>query len=168
MFHKIEDLIEHWKSHSGMTQRVLDAITDESMSQAVCEGHRTIGRIAWHVVTTIPEMMSHTGLPLDKMLNPEKPVPAKAMEIAGAYKGISAALITNIANEWNDESLFIEDELYGEKWQRRYTITALIQHEIHHRGQITVLMRQAGIKVPSLYGPAKEDWEQYGMPIPEV
>ncbi|MEA3297729.1 MAG: DinB family protein, partial [candidate division Zixibacteria bacterium] len=44
----------------------------------------------------------------------------------------------------------------------------LIQHQIHHRGQMTVLMRQAGIKVPSLYGPAKEDWAQMGLEPPEV
>jgi hypothetical protein len=31
-----------------------------------------------------------------------------------------------------------------------------------------VLLRQAGIKVPGFYGPAKEDWKQYGMTAPEV
>jgi uncharacterized damage-inducible protein DinB len=39
-----------------------------------------------------------------------------------------------------------------------------MKHEIHHRAQMTVLMRQAGLKVPGLYGPAKEEWSQYNMP----
>jgi uncharacterized damage-inducible protein DinB len=30
---------------------------------------------------------------------------------------------------------------------------------------MTVLMRQAGIKVPGVYGPAKEEWAAYGMPV---
>lgn len=30
-------------------------------------------------------------------------------------------------------------------------------HEIHHRGQLTILMRQAGITVSGLYGPSKEE-----------
>jgi uncharacterized damage-inducible protein DinB len=27
------------------------------------------------------------------------------------------------------------------------------------RGQLTVLMRQADLKVPGVYGPSKEEWE---------
>ncbi|MEW5994556.1 MAG: DinB family protein, partial [Candidatus Zixiibacteriota bacterium] len=62
----------------------------------------------------------------------------------------------------------VQDEMYGEKWERRFTLLALIQHQIHHRGQMTVLMRQAGLKVPSIYGPVLEDWAQYGQPPPAV
>jgi len=25
-------------------------------------------------------------------------------------------------------------------------------------------MRQAGLKVPGIYGPAREEWAQYGLP----
>ncbi len=168
MYNTIQEFVQAWKSESKMTERVMDALTDESLSQSIRDGHRTLGRIAWHITTTIPEMMSYTGLTLKEMLNPEAPVPTKAIEIAGAYKSISAAMVERITSGWNDDSLQIVDEMYGEKWERRFTVTALIQHQIHHRGQMTVLMRQAGLKVPSLYGPAMEDWEQYGMEIPKV
>ncbi|MCK4657684.1 MAG: hypothetical protein KAT85_11650, partial [candidate division Zixibacteria bacterium] len=39
---------------------------------------------------------------------------------------------------------------------------------IHHRGQMTVLMRQAGLKVPGVYGPSMEEWEHFGMKKPEI
>lgn len=168
MYRKIEDFKQNWVSEMQMTQRILDALTDESMGQSVADGHRTIGRIAWHIVTTIPEMISNTGLALDKMLDPEKPVPATAAEIAAAYRAVSSVLLKQVEAEWTDDSLLQEDELYGEKWERRFTLMALVQHQVHHRGQLTVLMRQAGIKVPSLYGPAMEDWDQYGMQAPQV
>jgi uncharacterized damage-inducible protein DinB len=54
--------------------------------------------------------------------------------------------------------------MYGEKWTRAMALRALIQHEVHHRGQMTVLMRQAGLTVPGVYGPAREEWAAYGMP----
>jgi uncharacterized damage-inducible protein DinB len=54
-------------------------------------------------------------------------------------------------------------EMYGEKWTRAQALAGLLKHEIHHRAQITVLMRQAGLKVPGVYGPAKEEWVSYGM-----
>ena len=69
---------------------------------------------------------------------------------------------------WNDETLEIEDTMYGENWQRGMTLTALLMHQAHHRGQMTVLMRQAGLKVPGVYGPAMEDWAAYGQPAPLV
>ena len=57
--------------------------------------------------------------------------------------------------------------MYGEKWTRAFTLGALIGHQCHHRGQVTVLMRQAGLKVPGIYGPAQEEWAVYGMPAQE-
>jgi hypothetical protein len=39
----------------------------------------------------------------------------------------------------------------------------LLQHQSHHRGQMTVLMRQAGLSVPGIYGPSKEEWARFGM-----
>jgi len=39
-------------------------------------------------------------------------------------------------------------------------------HELHHRGQLTVLMRQAGLVVPGIFGPAQEEWTRYGMEPP--
>ena len=57
--------------------------------------------------------------------------------------------------------------MYGETWKRGRTLGALVNHQIHHRGQMTVLMRQAGLEVPGVYGPAKEEWGAYGMPAQE-
>jgi uncharacterized damage-inducible protein DinB len=62
----------------------------------------------------------------------------------------------------------IEDDMYGEKWPRGRSAHILIDHQTHHRGQMTVLMRQAGLVVPGIYGPAKEAWAAYGAPAPEV
>jgi len=39
----------------------------------------------------------------------------------------------------------------------------IVNHQAHHRGQMAVLIRQAGLRVPDVYGPAREDWAQWGM-----
>ncbi len=167
MFSTIAQFEEVWSSEMQATQRVLHALTDESLAQQVADGHRTIGRIAWHIVTTIPEMMERTGLKLD-LVKADAPLPSTAEQIERAYASVAKVLLEKIKEEWQDDTLSVEDDMYGEKWARRYTLMALIHHEIHHRGQISVLMRQAGLKVPSIYGPAKEDWVQYGMKEPEI
>jgi uncharacterized damage-inducible protein DinB len=77
-------------------------------------------------------------------------------------------LLEQVTRHWNDGTLEVEDDMYGEKWKRGLTLAILVNHESHHRGQMTVLMRQAGLKVPGVVGPAKEEWAQYNMPAPEV
>jgi uncharacterized damage-inducible protein DinB len=58
--------------------------------------------------------------------------------------------------------------MYGQTWARGETLQVLVVHQAHHRGQMTVLMRQAGLAVPGVYGPAREEWVGYGMSAPAV
>lgn len=165
MFRKISDFLSEYDSESKATQKLLDALTDGSLVQRVSDGHRTLGNAAWHIVMTLPEMMGHTGLvvtgPAEKT-----PAPAVAKEIADAYRQVSASLLEQVKQTWSDETLEVVDEMYGEKWARGQTLTGVLNHEIHHRGQMTVLMRQAGLTVPGVYGPSKEEWVTYGMEAP--
>jgi uncharacterized damage-inducible protein DinB len=99
---------------------------------------------------------------------PNDPVPASAEAIRSAYATAAASLTSEIQAKWNDETLRQEDHLYGETWMRGMTLLAVLAHEIHHRGQLTVLMRQAGLQVPGIYGPSKEEWAGYGQPEPAI
>ncbi|MBU0983769.1 MAG: DinB family protein [candidate division Zixibacteria bacterium] len=167
MFTSIAEFEKDWTRESGNTQKYLDALTDSSLSQAVNNDHRTLARMAWHIAVTLPEMMKHTGLTVTS-LDEKAPVPKKAAEIQKAYKTVAKELLDQVKENWKDEDLAIEDNLYGEQWKRGATLEVLLRHEIHHRGQMSVLMRQAGVAVPGVYGPSKEEWTGYGAPVPEV
>ena len=167
MYRKIEDFVRNWEYEADHTGKLFDSLTEESLKQVVADGHRTLGRLAWHLTQTIPEMMNQTGLSVTGV-DPHAPVPASLTDIRKAYKDASTSLVKEIKAKWNDDSLEVEDNMYGEKWKRGLTVTALVMHQAHHRGQMTVLMRQAGLKVPGLYGPALEDWATYGQPVPTV
>ena len=69
--------------------------------------------------------------------------------------------------EWLKTSGNDEVEVYGQRWQRKKILSVLVLHQVHHRGQMTALMRVLGLKVPGIYGHAKEEWSQYGMPVME-
>ena len=167
MYRKIEDFTKAWETESGLTQKLLDALTDESLRQPVANDHRTLARIAWHIVTTIPEMMANTGLTITAV-KPDAPVPGTAAAIRQAYATVAAELLKQVKAAWTDQTLLVEDEMYGEKWARGQSARILLDHQTHHRGQMTVLMRQAGLKVPGVYGPSLEEWSGYGAPPPEV
>ena len=166
MFRRVADFQKAWEHESGSTLKVLGALTDASLAQAVTKDDRTLGRLAWHLATTPREMMERTGLAVGGPAH-DAPPPATAAAIVSAYETASRAVADGVA-AWSDATLEVEDDMYGEKWARGLTLQSLVAHQAHHRGQMTVLMRQAGLKVPGVYGPAREEWTAYGMKPPAV
>jgi len=163
MFRTIAEFTSAWQGESASTLKVMQALTDASLGQRVSPEGRSLGRLAWHVVQTLGEMGGHAGLAVGAA-NEHTPQPASAAAIAAAYQAGAAAVDKAVTGAWKDADLPVEIGMYGEKWTRAMTLRAIIQHEVHHRGQMTVLMRQAGLKVPGIYGPAREEWAVYGMP----
>ncbi len=167
MYTTMKEFYDSWAHESTLTLKVLNGLTDASLAQAVADDHRTVGRIAWHIVTTIPEMLDGMGIEVDAVAA-DAPLPTSAKEITDSYQAVAKQLVDRLNQDWDDSVLETEVDMYGQKWKRGAGLTAVVQHEIHHRGQLTVLMRQAGLRVPSIYGPAKEDWEQMGAEPPEL
>jgi uncharacterized damage-inducible protein DinB len=163
MFHTIGEFTGAWQYESGNTRKIMQALTDASLAQRVTPEGRSLGRLAWHVVQTLGEMGGHAGLKVEAA-NEHTPQPATAAAIAEAYQAGAAAMEKAVTSAWRDADLPGEISMYGDTWTRAMTLRAIIQHEVHHRAQMTVLMRQAGLKVPGLYGPAREEWAAYGMP----
>lgn len=166
MYHKLEDFISDWKIESESTLKVFNSLTDESLTKKVNKNVRTAGKLAWHITTAIGEMAHRTGLAF-KTVAAESIVPATSKEIVDAYKEASENLLNAIKSNWNDETLNVEDDMYGEMWKRGTTLGVIISHQIHHRAQLTVVMRLNGLSVPGIYGPSKEEWTAYGMPAQE-
>ena len=163
MIRKIEDFERDWQYEADSTAALFKNLTDESLGQKVTGDGRSLGFLAWHIVTTLGEMPGHTGLTIDAP-PVDSAVPASAAEIVSAFETAANSVKTEVAKNWTDETLEIEDNMYGETWKRGLTLLYLMMHQTHHRGQMTVLMRQAGLKVNGIYGPSREEWEAFGMP----
>jgi uncharacterized damage-inducible protein DinB len=162
MYYKINDFLSDWDYESKATLKIFDNLTDKSLPTKVTPEGRSLGFLGWHIVLTINEMMSRTGLQFNAPPH-DSPPPSSAAEIKNAYEKASASFVEELKKKWNDSSLEQEVDMYGEKWKNGATLAALITHQIHHRAQMTVLMRQAGLKVPGVYGPSKEEWVAMGM-----
>jgi uncharacterized damage-inducible protein DinB len=162
MFRRIEDFVTEWQEERSATIRLLQLLTDESLSQQVAPGGRTLGFLAWHLVQTFPEMMGHAGL-FPGGASFDEPVPQSAAEIAERYQRGSASVLEQVTAAWSDDMLEDEVHAYGMTFRRGFMLDMLIRHEAHHRGQMTVLMRQAGLPVAGPYGPSREQWAEFGM-----
>jgi uncharacterized damage-inducible protein DinB len=167
MFQTLEVFFTLWNFEADATQRILDQLTDESLSQEVTPDNWTLGRIAWHTVTAIGVIASRTGLSFDAP-NQDYPVPTSAKFISDNYQKARSALTQAIENQWTHKNLGEARDFFGQRMSNSELLFFMIQHQIHHRGQMTILMRQAGLTVPGLYGPSKEEWAKIGMEVPKM
>ncbi|MBE1443837.1 DinB family protein [Paenibacillus sp. OAS669] len=164
MYQSILGFITEYQNESEYTQKTLSSLTDASLKQEIAPGFRTLGTLAWHLVPK-GGILTSTGLRFEAP--PEhSEAPDSAAEIAKAYSSTSAALIEAVQSQWTDEKLQESVTMFGQQWKNGFTLGIFLKHEIHHRGQLTILMRQAGLPVIGIYGPSKEEWISMGMEAP--
>jgi len=171
MFRRLDDFRKAWTEEAKHTVAVMEAIPDPALDAAITPGHRDLRRLAWHMVESAIEMPTRMGLAIpgaEMVKGGFISAPPEHMEsIIQAYTAASDGLLKGIEN-WSDADLERDDEMYGDIWKRGYGLMVLLIHQTHHRGQMTVLMRQAGLLVPAIYGPVKEGWSAYGVEPPKV
>lgn len=171
MFRRLDDFRKAWTAEAQHTLAVFEAIPDQALDAAISDGHRDLRRLAWHLVESLIELPGRMGVAVPGHERVKggfiEPPPAAMADMAQAYRDASDGLLKALGN-WSDADLEREDDMYGEPLRRGQSLHVLVVHQVHHRGQMTVLMRQAGLKVPSIYGPVKEGWSAYGVEPPAV
>jgi uncharacterized damage-inducible protein DinB len=167
LYTTVTELIGEWNREAMLTQKVMDALTDASLQQQVSPEGRTLGRLAWHIVANTPAYLTHFGITAEAVKDPDT-VPGSARAIAEGWREVSARAAEAVQQQWTDESLKQVQNAFGRELSNAAILLLLVKHHAHHRGQMTVLMRQAGLKVPGVYGPAREEWSGIGGEPPRV
>jgi uncharacterized damage-inducible protein DinB len=161
MFRTIDDFLTDWKEETEATVKIFSTLTEDSLNQKIYKEGRTLGRLAWHITGTLGEMPQQSGLKA-KLPTAAEPAPATIKQLIRTYEDSSKAVADAVKSQWSDALLAEKVPMYGEEWERGKVLSSLIRHQTHHRAQMTVLMRQAGLKVPGVYGPSREEWQAYG------
>lgn len=162
MYKNIVDFIVDWEIEKELTLKMFSNITEDVKSLHVNENIRSLERLAWHITETLMEMPSKAGL-LDCDFKEDDLIPGSILEIIDTYKKYSFLFVDVLQKNWNGADLEEEIEIYGQKWKKSKLLSVLINHQIHHRAQMTIIMRFYGMKVPGIYGPSKEEWIKYKM-----
>ena len=159
MYRRISDFLNDWKYESASTIKLYNAITNDVLNTKVYAEGRSLLILAGHINHTLSEMMGRAGLPIEE----NKFEYTNIEELIAHYEKDAQLVAVLVAANWTDEQLEDKVNMYEEEWSKGTILQILITHQTHHRGQLTVLMRQAGLKVPGIYGPSKEEWIAYGQ-----
>ncbi len=162
MFRRTVDFARSWEREIESTIKVLESLSDESLSRPVVEGGRTLGFLAGHLTSALAQLMADAGIDLAEPAAAAERA-TTAADFVDAYGQAARLLLQRVQSDWTDESLTGMVDVFGQSMPRGVVLYVAILHQAHHRGQMTVLMRQAGLRVPGVYGPSKDDWIAMGQ-----
>ncbi|GAJ97457.1 DinB family protein [Geomicrobium sp. JCM 19055] len=155
MYRTVEDFIQDWTQESRGTAAVIAAITDEKLDVSIVEGHSSLGWLAWHLATSPAFFLSLFGVKVNSV-GDGNDVPSQVASIRDGYQQTVDNTVEAVKRELTDDLMLETVEAMGQDVPRGALLRTLVNHQTHHRGQMTVLLRQAGLQVPGVMGPTKE------------
>jgi uncharacterized damage-inducible protein DinB len=156
-------LLPEFDHEMATTRRLLERVPDDKLGWKPHDRSMTMGQLATHLAT-LPHwsesIMAEDSF--DVATAPPTPKLASRQEILGAFDQSAAAARKAIAGA-SDESMMKPWSLVaGGKTVFSLPRVAVVRgfimnHVIHHRGQLSVYLRLNDVPVPSIYGPSADE-----------
>src|SRR6185295_15656087 len=140
----------------------LALVNDSHLSWRPHPKARTLGQLAFHIAS-VPGAVA--GLAMQDQVQPPNftdPSPASAQEVLATLdESIAKAkhILTGVSDEvllspWRmmqgDRELFSQPKI-------ELLRSIMLNHWYHHRGQLSVYLRELDIPIPSIYGPSADE-----------
>ena len=159
-----QSFIAEMKQEAAVARRCLERIPAENFDWKPHEKSMTFGRLATHVA----EMFGWTKETLtqdvlDFATMEYKPLEPSSNEELLAYFDKEVATAIDVLGNTSDETFFTEwtmrngEQVYFTLPKIGVMRSFVMNHIVHHRGQLSVYLRLNDIPVPSLYGPSADE-----------
>lgn len=159
-------LLEEFAHEASHSRRLLERVPEAKLGWRPHSASMTLGRLAGHIAE-IPKWTP-------AMISPELDLAAGALPVAFAPSRLQDVLVELGCNV-SDFHLAIggaSDEILASRFVLRRGARVLarmtrlaavrafvLNHVVHHRGQLTVYLRQLGVALPQIYGPTADHRE---------
>ena len=158
----VDSLLMEIDQEAQTTKRVLDRIPEDRLSWKPHPKAISLGQLALHIAS-VPGSIAAAAVP-DSMEAPAftQPQPKSRQEVLDAFsKSLSSAKET--LNKMDDArlmsmwSLTKNGKVLMSVPRIGFIRSILMNHNYHHRGQLSVYLRMLDVPVPSIYGPSADE-----------
>ena len=164
MSEELQTFINTWDAEAKKTAAALRALPAGQYDFRPDAGGRSLGELAWHLA----EIEGYMGFGVERgafemgVKPPGIERPRTIEELAPGYERIHAESLQKVRRLTSADldrrvRFFTGDEMPI----RDILWSALLHHQIHHRGQLSVLCRLAGGVAPGAYGPNREEMAKF-------
>jgi uncharacterized damage-inducible protein DinB len=160
----IADLLEELDQEAQATRRVLERVPEGKLHWRPHKKARTLGELALHIAMVPGGVAEFVASPSPAQApeftagpSPRKAselVPALEQSIAKAKSVLSGMSDATFTGTWRlmqgDREIFAIP-------RAAFLRSVMLNHWYHHRGQLTVYLRQLDVPLPSIYGPTADE-----------
>jgi uncharacterized damage-inducible protein DinB len=159
----IDGILQEFEQETQTTRRVLERVPDNQLAWRPHEKARTLGELALHVAM-VPGGVAELVASPSPAQAPQfaDPSPKSASELIPALDH-SIAKVKEVLGGMDDAALMATWRLMqGDRELLAMPLVAMLRsvmlnHWYHHRGQLTVYLRELGVPIPSIYGPSADE-----------
>lgn len=161
----VDAFLQEIAQEAATTRRVLERVPSEQLGWKPHPKSMSLGQLALHVATTpgqIAALVNGASMELPPDFPPASPSPASTDEILTAFDA-DQAQAREILQGWDDahaaETFAITKDgnpIMGMPRAGWIRVIGL-NHWYHHRGQLSVYLRELDVPLPSIYGPSADE-----------
>jgi uncharacterized damage-inducible protein DinB len=159
-----DDILQELEVEADPTRRTLERVPEDKLDWRPHEKSFSLGQLAMHVAT-IPGALAQAAQLEKFVANPNgipRPSASSAAELLAALDE-SLATAREIIGSMDDArlaapwSMVMGDKLLITIPRALFIRRVMLNHWYHHRGQLTVYLRQTGALLPAIYGPSADE-----------
>jgi len=161
----IDALLPEFDREMGLTRRALERVPDGQFEWRPHATSVTLGRLAEHL-TEMPlwatSTMAQNELDATGQRAPGYQPPATRAAVLAQFDSCAKTARQNLVNKTDAEFAAMWTLKNGGKEvfsapKAMVMRNFVLNHMIHHRGQLVVYLRMLGVPVPSVYGPSGDE-----------
>ncbi|HJQ40117.1 MAG TPA: DinB family protein [Thermoanaerobaculia bacterium] len=159
MKNELERFLEVWERDAAKTLALLESLPEDSYDFRPDPDGRSIGELAWHLAEA--EAYGSFGIEQGGFAQGTRPPglerPRTIAELKPGFERIHGDAVARVRN-LSDADLDRKVTFFtGDPWAIRHLLWEfMLLHNVHHRGQLSMMCRQAGGHPASLFGPTRE------------
>jgi uncharacterized damage-inducible protein DinB len=161
----IDAILPEFDHEAGVTRRLLERVPEAEFAWAPHTKSMTLGRLATHVadvLTWLPEIVTKTELALDTKSGYQPKVCATRAEVLALFDHSRDAARNALASASDAELLVpwtfkVDGQVMFVQPRVGVVRGMVMNHMIHHRGQLSVYLRLKDVPLPSMYGPSADE-----------
>ena len=160
---KIEDLLQELEQEAATTRRVLERVPEGSLGWKPHDRSMSLGQLALHIATVPGGVATLASTPVAQVPNLDnEPTASSAAELLPALDE-SIAKARGILQGLDDASMQATLRIMaGDRElmaipRAGFLRAIMLNHWYHHRGQLSVYLRELNVPVPSIYGPSADE-----------
>jgi uncharacterized damage-inducible protein DinB len=160
MSKELQTFLDTWDEETKKTVAMLQSLPTDKYDFRPDAGGRSLGELGWHLAEA--EAYMTYGIERGVFEMGAKPPgierPSKVEELAPGFERVHAEAVQRVRKlapaDLDREIIFFTGSPVT---VRQILWTMLLNHEIHHRGQLSLMCRLAGGCAPAPYGPNREE-----------